>query len=216
MDNMTNACINFERIRSDLNPLTKLLAVSKSQPFEVIEPVLRQGHRLFGESRVEEAFEKWAPIKSTYGDIQLHYIGKLQSRKIGKIVQLFDVIQTVESISSLEKVAMNAEKYAKLQKVMIQINIGNEPQKSGVSIDDFHQLYERAIELKAVHLDGIMCIPPNTDQVRCYFESMKEIATEYQLESISMGMSQDYIEAINCGSTMIRVGRGIFGERNAK
>ena len=213
-------CISrdFERIQSDLvslNPMTKLLAVSKSQPFEAIEPVLNQGHRLFGESRLEEALEKWSSAKTIHNDLQLHYIGKLQSRKIGKIVQFFDVIQTIESISSLEKVAKYAEKYAKIQKIMIQINIGNEPQKSGVSIDDFHQLYERAIELNAIELGGIMCIPPNTVQVRSYFESMKEIAKEYQLDSISMGMSQDYCIAIDCGSTMIRIGKGIFGERNA-
>lgn len=208
---------NFLTIKekvSNVSSDAKLLAVSKFHGMDKIIPLLKYGHRLFGESRLEEAVSKWSPVKCYYPDLQLHFIGGIQSRKIPKIVEFFDVIQSVDRLSVAEKISSSAEAIGKIQQVLIQINIGEELQKSGVSPADFHSLYDSIKNLKNIHIAGVMCIPPNENDVSLYFEKMKNIASENGFEELSMGMSHDYEFALRYDATIVRVGSFIFGDRS--
>lgn len=208
---------NFNRIIDDirqLNASTQLVAISKFQPVEKILPLLEQGHRIFGESRLEEAHEKWAFLRDIYPDVELHFIGGIQSKKIRKIVHFFDVIESVDSISTLTKIAKCAEEMQKSIRIFIQINIGNEPQKSGIALDELEGIYQQAIQNRNIKLEGFMCIPPNTTEVEPYFIKMSELKSLYQINKLSMGMSNDYMSAIRIGSDCIRVGSSLFGSRD--
>lgn len=208
---------NFISIKNKVSAISKgskLLAVSKFHKMDKIIPLLLSGHRFFGESRLEEAVGKWSAVKKDYPDLELHYIGGVQSKKIPKIVNFFDVIQSVDRISVAEKISSSAEAIDKNQRILIQINIGEEPQKSGVPPDDFSRLYTEIKSLKNIIIEGIMCIPPNDNNANYYFMKMKKIAEEYRLNEISMGMSHDYEQALNHGATIVRVGTFIFGERS--
>ncbi|EHU1557915.1 YggS family pyridoxal phosphate-dependent enzyme [Acinetobacter baumannii] len=208
---------NFNKIISDiqqLNSSTQLVAVSKFQPIEKILPLLEYGHRIFGESRVEEAYEKWSLLRDKYPNLELHFIGSIQSKKIKKIVNFFDVIESVDSINTLSKIIKYAEEINKTVRIFIQINIGNELQKSGINVDDLEDLFKKAISSKNIRLEGFMCIPPNTVEIEPYFIKMKELKSLYEVENLSMGMSNDYKKAIPIGANYIRIGSYIFGDRN--
>ncbi|MCG5227450.1 YggS family pyridoxal phosphate-dependent enzyme [Acinetobacter pittii] len=208
---------NFNKIINDihqLNSSTQLVAVSKFQPVEKILPLLEHGHRIFGESRVEEAYEKWSLLKDKYTDLELHFIGGIQSKKIKKIVNFFDVIESVDSVNTLNKIIKYAAEVQKIVRVFIQINIGNELQKSGVDLSDLNDLFQKAISSRSIKLEGFMCIPPNTEEVEPYFLKMKELKSLYEIENLSMGMSNDYKKAIPIGATYIRIGSSLFGVRD--
>ncbi|ATO31641.1 YggS family pyridoxal phosphate-dependent enzyme [Dickeya dianthicola] len=193
----------------------KLLAVSKFHGMDKIQPLLDAGHRLFGESRLEESVDKWSPIRDKYEDLELHFIGGLQSRKIQKIVDFFDVIQSVDRVSIAEKISSSARVICKVQRIFIQINIGNEPQKSGIHPEDFDVLYSKINKMENIKVEGIMCIPPNEDDVSSYFKKMHDIASNFGFSQLSMGMSHDYELALNYKATIVRVGSFIFGERSS-
>lgn len=208
---------NFNAIINDiqqLNSSTQLVAVSKFQPLEKILPLLEHGHRIFGESRVEEAYEKWSLLKDKYTDIELHFIGSIQSKKIKKIVNFFDVIESVDSVNTLNKIINYAMEMQKIVRIFIQINIGNELQKSGINLSDLDDLFQKAISSKNIKLEGFMCIPPNTEEVEPYFIKMKELKSLYEIENLSMGMSNDYKKAILIGANYIRIGSSLFGVRD--
>lgn len=207
---------NYMAIRKNvqqINPNAKIMAVSKFQPFTRIQPLLDQGHRLFGESRIEEAAMKWEEARAKYHDLELHYIGGIQSKKIPKIVDFFDAIQSVDRPSVVEKIASHAHKISKKMRIYIQVNIGNESQKRGVLVDDLPFLFDYILTKKEIFLEGIMCIPPNNDHSEIYFKKMKELFNKYQMVELSMGMSNDYATALLNGSTFVRIGSSIFGER---
>jgi PLP dependent protein len=207
---------NYQNILNDikqLNGKTNLVAVSKFQSCEKIRILLDLNHKIFAESRVEEAYEKWIDLKKYYDNLELHYIGGIQSKKIKKIVDLFDVIESVDKISSLDKIESCAAEANKIIRIFIQINIGNEPQKSGVSLDELPEIYNKAKQYKHIILEGFMCIPPNTQNVEPFFKKMIELKKTYNIKYLSMGMSNDYLTAIKFNSNFIRVGSYIFGQR---
>lgn len=208
---------NYLSIKEKIERLStsaKLLAVSKFHGMDKIAPLIKNGHRIFGESRLEEAVDKWSEARKNFPNIELHYIGGIQSRKISKIVEFFDVIQSVDKLSVAEKISSTAKEIGKCQRIFIQINIGNEPQKSGVSPDEFESLYTKIKGMENINIDGIMCIPPNEEDVSPYFLQMKEFASKVGSEQLSMGMSHDYELALHYGATIVRVGSFIFGERS--
>jgi len=207
---------NYKNIINDISCLkhkAHLVAVSKFQPIEKIKVLLNLDHKIFAESRVEESYDKWSILRKDYSDLELHFIGGIQSKKIKKIVEFFDVIESVDKISTLDKIASCAEAINKIIRIFIQVNIGNEPQKSGASIEEISGIYNKAKLYNHIILDGFMCIPPNTPDVSPFFEKMVELKKIYDVKYLSMGMSNDYKIAINFDTDYIRVGSYIFGQR---
>lgn len=189
-----------------------LVAVSKFQDDGKIEEALGLGLRVFGENRVQEAEGHWAARRAQYPDLKLHLIGPLQSNKAKDAVALFDVIETIDRVSIAEEIAKECAKQSKNPVCMIQVNIGNEPQKAGVSFDDLPALVKTCQDLK-LNLQGLMCIPPVNEPAAFYFALLKKLAARYNLPLLSMGMSADFEKAIKVGATHIRVGTALFGER---
>ena len=190
-----------------------IIAVSKTFPIEKIKPLIEYGHTHFGENKVQEAVEKWTNEKEKNPDICLHMIGKLQTNKVKFAVKLFDYIHSVDSIKLAKKIAEEQNKLNKKVKLFIQVNLNNEDQKSGISIDLVNNLLESCIEYKLDVL-GLMCLPPIDKPPGEFFLTLKRINEELKLNSLSMGMSNDYLEAINYNSNFLRIGSKIFGPRD--
>ncbi|ACS85951.1 YggS family pyridoxal phosphate-dependent enzyme [Musicola paradisiaca] len=208
---------NYLGIKASVEAVSRaarLLVVSKFHTMDKIQPLIHAGHRCFGESRVDEAINKWDALRNQYEDLELHFIGGLQSRKVAKIVEFFDVIQSVDRASLADKISSCAKSLGKTQKIFIQINIGDEPQKSGVSVNDFDDVFAHVSRLDNICIEGVMCIPPNEKDVSVYFSQMSAITEKYHFPQLSMGMSNDYKLALCYNSTMVRVGSAIFGERS--
>ena len=191
----------------------KIIAVSKTFPIDQINPLIESGHFDFGENKVQEALEKWSEIKFKNKNIKLHLIGKLQTNKVKYAVKIFDYIHSVDSEKLAKKIADELNKHEKIIKIFIQVNIGRENQKSGVPLNDLENLY---LYCKKVNLDvvGLMCIPPAQNDPEEYFQIMKNLAKNLNLKELSMGMSSDYLKAVEYSSTYLRIGSSIFGERN--
>jgi len=186
-----------------------LIAVSKTVTTERILPLLQKGHRLFGENRVQEAKEKWIPLKEKFPDTELHMIGLLQRNKVKDAVRLFDVIETVASFALAEDLKNECEKQGKNPRFFVQVNTGEESQKSGLfphELDDF-------LERCPLTVYGLMCIPPINEEPSVHFHMLAAMAKKHGIRHLSMGMSSDYREAIMLGADYIRVGSKIFGER---
>jgi len=196
----------------DVVNLPKIIAVSKTFKMDKILPLIDHGHVDFGENKIQEAVDKWAEIKSKNLNIKLHMIGKLQSNKVKFAVKLFDYIHSVDSEKLAKKIADEQNKVNKRVKIFIQVNIGNEEQKSGIkktAINDLI-LYCKKINLDVV---GLMCLPPANDNSSFYFNEMNLLNKSFGLSELSMGMSSDYLEASKNSSTYLRIGSSIFGER---
>ena len=196
----------------DVVNLPKIIAVSKTFKMDKILPLIDHGHVDFGENKIQEAVDKWAEIKSKNSNIKLHMIGKLQSNKVKFAVKLFDYIHSVDSEKLAKKIADEQTKVNKRVKIFIQVNIGNEEQKSGIkktAINDLI-LYCKKINLDVV---GLMCLPPANDNSSFYFSEMNLLNKSFGLSQLSMGMSSDYLEASKNSSTYLRIGSSIFGER---
>jgi pyridoxal phosphate enzyme (YggS family) len=191
----------------------KIIAVSKTHPMTNILPLINHGHLDYGENKVQEAVEKWTEIKEKNFNIKLHLIGKLQTNKAKTAVKIFDYIHSLDNKKLAGKIADEQIKQNKKIKLFIQINIGNEDQKSGVKKEDILEFYEYC---KNLNLDviGTMCIPPKEGNTKDYFLEMGKINKQLNLLELSMGMSEDYLEAAQNNSTFIRIGSKIFGERN--
>lgn len=190
----------------------KLVAVSKYHSAESIMEAIKAGQRIFGENKVQEALSKWPEIKSHYPDIQLHMIGPLQTNKVADVFKVFDVIESIDRPKLVKEIAKQQEKTDKVLRYFIQINIGNEPQKAGVTPEDLPSLLTLCGQMK-VDISGLMCIPPAKENALPYFKRMHMLADQHQLQDCSMGMSGDYPEAIKAGATLIRLGTAIFGSR---
>lgn len=189
----------------------EVMAVSKAQPVANIENALEDGHRFFGENRVQEAQKKWPGLLKAYPDCRLHLIGPLQTNKAKQAIGLFHGIEVIDRPALVDTLVRYISlPTARTEEFLIQVNIGEEPQKSGVLPKDFQYLRQYCQE-RQLPVRGLMCIPPVTQDPRPYFEKMKLLAIESGLEVLSMGMSQDYETAIKCGSTRIRLGTAIFG-----
>ena len=190
-----------------------IIAVSKTFSMEKIKPLIEYGHIHFGENKVQEAVEKWTNEKEKNPDICLHMIGKLQSNKVKFAVKLFDYIHSVDSIKLAKKIAEEQNKLKKKIKLFIQVNLNNEDQKSGISIDLLNDLLESCRENKLEVL-GLMCLPPIDKPPGEFFSMLKRKNDELKLNYLSMGMSNDYLEAINYNSNFLRIGSKIFGPRD--
>jgi len=202
-------------IKSKVNhdKLPKIIAVSKTFPLENILPLINHGHLHYGENKVQEALDKWTDIKNQNKSIKLHLIGRLQSNKVKVALRIFDYIHSLDSEKLANKIADEQTKQGKKPKVFIQVNIGNENQKSGINKERLSDFYKFC---KNLNLDiiGTMCIPPNDDNTEKYFSEMSKIKQELDFKELSMGMSEDYLEAIRYNATYVRVGSKIFGSRS--
>ena len=197
-----------------LNNLTKIIAVSKTFPIDKILPLIEHGHLDFGENKVQEAVDKWTDIKKRNSTIRLHMIGKLQTNKVKLAVPLFDYIHSLDNYKLAKKISDEENKNNKKLKIFIQINIGNESQKSGIDPRELIEFYNYCVNELDLNIIGIMCLPPNEDKGDFYFIKMKELIKKISVNELSMGMSNDYLSAFNSGATYLRIGSKIFGNRN--
>ena len=191
----------------------KIIAVSKTFKIDHILPLIEHGHFQFGENKVQEALEKWPEIKYKNTKIQLHMVGKLQSNKVKHALKIFDYIHSLDNMKLANKISTEQKKINKKPKIFIQINIGNESQKSGIMINEFEPFYEYCKKLE-LEIIGTMCLPPDEKDPNIYFSKMKELNDRFNISELSMGMSNDYIIATNYMSTYLRIGSKIFGQRN--
>ena len=205
-----NIKINLAKLNIKNNP--KIIAVSKTFKIEKIFPLIEHGHIDFGENKVQEAVEKWTEIKKLHPLIKLHMIGKLQTNKVKYAVQLFDYIHSVDNEKLARKIAVEESKINKKVKIFLQVNIGDENQKSGIDKNEVEQLVSVCKEIN-LNVVGLMCIPPINVDPENYFSEMNNLKKDLDLAELSMGMSDDYLEAIKNEATYIRIGSKIFGNR---
>ena len=191
----------------------KVIAVSKTFGLEKIFPLIEYGHLDYGENKVQEAVQKWSDIKLKKPNIKLHLIGKLQSNKVKDAVKIFDYIHSLDSTKLAKKIADEQYKQNKIIKLFIQVNIGNEEQKSGVKVNQIDDLimFSKQLNLSVV---GLMCIPPANKEPDKYFKEINHLNKKFNLQEISMGMSSDYLKAVENYSTYLRIGSSIFGQRS--
>ena len=206
-----NIKVNLNKL--NINNKPKIIAVSKTFKINKILPLIEYGHIDFGENKVQEAIEKWTDIKKTNLQIKLHMIGKLQTNKVKYAVKIFDYIHSVDSAKLAKKIADEQNKINKKIKVFLQINIGDENQKSGINKAEVNQLVAYCREI-GLDLIGLMCIPPANVDPNNYFEEMNRLNKSFGFENLSMGMSSDYLIAVKHFATYVRVGSSIFGQRN--
>jgi len=209
---MTTIASALSSIRKNLGHAT-LIAVSKTQGIEVIREALEAGQRVFGENRVQEAKKKFSVLREDYPDIELHLIGGLQTNKAEEAVKTFDVIQTVDRPDLAEALKKAITKLKKDPRLYIEVNIGEETQKNGVLPDKTEALLAFCRDSCGLTITGLMCIPPQEKEPGPYFEKLAALADHLALPHRSMGMSSDYQRAIEKGSTEVRIGTAIFGER---
>ena len=197
----------------NINNYLKIIAVSKTFKIDQISPLIDYGHKDFGENKVQEAVEKWTEVKKINPEIQLHMIGKLQTNKVKFAVKLFDYIHSVDSEKLAKKIADEQNKQNKNLKLFIQVNIGDEEQKSGIKVDQIEDLIAFSKQLN-LNIIGLMCIPPFNQEPDKYFKEIKILSKKFDLKEISMGMSSDYLKAVENSSTFLRIGSSIFGKRS--
>ena len=204
--------LNIAKIKPEQN--VNIIAVSKTFPLEHIKPLIDHGHIHFGENKVQEANAKWSVIKKENENLKLHMIGKLQSNKAKDAVKLFDYIHSLDSQKLADALAKHQISLNKSLNYFIQVNIGNEIQKSGIPVGELDPFYNYCKNEINLNILGLMVIPPNDNNPKKYFKSLNELNKSLALQDLSMGMSADYMEAIRNGATFIRVGSSIFGERS--
>ena len=192
---------------------TNIIAVSKTFDMSMIKPLIDYGHQHFGENKVQEALEKWTDVKNSAENIQLHMIGKLQTNKVKYVIPLFDYIHSLDNLNLAKKISQEQKKKNKNLKIFIQINIGNEKQKSGIDIGSLNDFYSTCVNELQLNIIGLMCIPPQNEDINFHFKKMSEIQKSIGVKELSMGMSSDYLEAIKYGASFVRIGSKIFGER---
>ena len=194
-------------------PVPTLIAVSKQQPDNKIEDALKAGHKIFGENKIQDGIKRWSKLLDTYKDIKLHYIGHLQTNKVKKALNFFDVIHTLDRESLALEISKHLTHMSKTKSFMIQVNTGNEKNKSGISLDGFEEFFKFVSSLK-IPVKGLMCLPPINEEPSIHFCILRELANKFKLNDLSMGMSMDYEKAIKFGSTYLRIGTSFFGKRN--
>ena len=206
------------KIKLKLNNLKKdkvprIIAVSKTFSMDKILPLVDHGHNDFGENKVQEALDKWSEIKLNRDHIKLHLIGKLQSNKVKVALKIFDYIHSVDSEKLARKIADEIKKNHRKIKIFIQVNIGREDQKSGIGVNELETFYNYCLDLN-LNVIGLMCIPPFDHNPEEYFSEMQSLNEKLNLPELSMGMSSDYLKAIEFSSTFVRIGSSIFGKRD--
>jgi pyridoxal phosphate enzyme (YggS family) len=207
---------NYNKILANINNISKdtiLILVSKTFLISNIKPIIDIGHVHFGENRVQESITKWSNLLKINKQIKLHLIGKLQTNKVSEAINHFSFIHTLDSEKLALKISKEENNFNKRLDYFIQINIGNEKQKSGISIEDsskFIKFCQRELKINVI---GLMCLPPMGEIPKKYFLNLKNIADNNQLYNLSMGMSNDYVEALECGANYLRIGSAILGDR---
>ena len=218
---MHNVVNNLKDIENQLNlslsaeklTIPKIIAVSKTFPITKVMPLIDSGHVHFGENKIQEAVEKWPAIKEKFPKIQLHMLGKVQTNKVKFLIPLFDYIHSLDNLKLAEKISSEQIKKNKKLKIFIQINIGNEHQKNGINIDQLENFYNECSKNMGLDIVGLMCLPPQSEKPIKFFEKMFELNNKLDLNELSMGMSNDYIDAAKTHSTFLRIGSKIFGSR---
>ena len=211
--------IKEESTKFNILKVPKIIAIAKTFPLVSIMPLIEHGHLHFGENKVQEAKIKWTNIKKEKPGLNLHFVGKLQTNKVKDVVKLFDYVHSLENIKQAEVLSKYESELKKKLKYFIQINIGYETQKSGIASKDVKSFLEECVNKYDLNIIGLMCLPPNDKFPEKYFKEMKNLKMSLltshhdQSEELSMGMSNDYTTAISYGSTYIRIGTKIFGER---
>ena len=190
----------------------KIIAVSKTFAIDKIKPLIESGHIHFGENKVQEAIDKWSEIKINNSNIKLHLIGKLQTNKVKFVSKIFDYIHSVDNERLAKKISDELKKNKRHIKIFIQVNIGNEEQKSGIAVNKLNEFYNYCINLE-LDVIGLMCIPPIDKDPVDYFAEIELLNKKLNLDQLSMGMSSDYLKAVQYSSTYLRIGSSIFGKR---
>ena len=209
----------FEKIKSNiklLNPLkpVNIIAVSKTFSLAHIQPLIDYGHIHFGENKVQEASSKWLETKKKLPNLRLHMVGKLQSNKAKNAIETFDYIHSLDNQKLADVLSKNEKNLNKNLNYFIQVNIGNEIQKSGIPINELDGFYSYCTKEKNLNIIGLMVLPPNDKNSIKYFKSLNELSSSLELRDLSMGMSADYNDAVTCGATYLRIGSLIFGNRS--
>ena len=208
---------NLNLIKNEVelkNSKVKIVAVTKTFDLEKIQPLINYGHLHYGENKIQEAVKKWIDVKKKNKDLKLHFIGKLQTNKVKFALPLFDFIHSLDSLKLANKISSLQSKINFKPNIFIQVNIGEEKQKNGVLINELNFFLKECIENLDLNIVGLMCIPPNDGKSIEHFKKMKILNDDRRLKELSMGMSSDYLEAVNEGATFIRIGSKIFGKRN--
>ena len=212
---MNSIIKNFQNIKSLIdNSNIKIIAVSKTMPYEIIKPLVDYGHCHFGENKVQEAQAKWAQVKKNKPDLKLHMIGKLQSNKAKEAVKLFDYIHSVDSQKLASLLSKHEQNYEKKIKYFIQVNLVKEKQKGGIGIDSLDDFFYYCTKDLKLNIVGLMAIPPNDEQADIHFKGLMQLNLSLGLRELSMGMSGDFQKAIQYKTTFVRIGSSIFGERS--
>ena len=201
--------------KKQLKTNPQIIAVTKTFPLSQITPLLEMGHIHFGENKVQEAEAKWLQLKNEYKNLQLHMLGKLQTNKAKKAVNLFNYIHSLDNAKLASKISQFEKELNKKIKLFIQVNIGEENQKTGVVLNDLNTFYKYCTQDLSLNIIGLMCLPPVSSKSQEYFQILRKNSEKLNLKNLSMGMSTDYEDAILYGSTHIRIGTAIFGKRNA-
>ena len=209
----------FNKIKSNITSIkpirpVNIVAVSKTFALNHIQPLIDHGHKHFGENKVQEAFSKWSELKNSNNSLNLHMVGKLQSNKAKKAVEIFDYIHSLDNQKLADVLAKHQKNINRNLQYFIQVNIANEIQKSGIPVNELGAFYNYCVKEINLKIIGLMIIPPIDQNAEKYFKSLNELNKSLALENMSMGMSADYVEAINHGANFVRIGSSIFGSRS--
>jgi len=210
--NKVNEIVNEKQLKT----YPKIIVVTKTFPLNKIMPLLENGHIHYAENKIQEAENKWIDIKNRYKDLQLHMVGQLQTNKAKKAVKLFDYIHSLDNDRLALKLSHHEKELGKKVKLFIQVNFAEESQKSGIMFNDLNNFYNYCTKDLSLNVIGLMCMPPADSNSQEYFNKLKKAAVQLNLEDLSMGMSSDYEQAILSGSTYLRLGTAILGERNSR
>ena len=209
----------FNKIKSNISNLkptqeVKIVAVSKTFPLSHVKPLIDYGHIHFGENKVQEAKSKWLELKKNNKNFKLHMVGKLQTNKVKNALEIFDYIHSLDNQKLADTLSKFQRNLNKSSKYFIQVNIGNEMQKSGIPPSELESFFDYCTKEKNLNVIGLMVLPPNDNNTKKYFEKMRDLSNSLSLKELSMGMSADYLEAVNFNSSYVRIGSQIFGSRN--
>ena len=200
--------------KTNKDKFPKIIAVSKTFSSTEIIPLIEHGHTDYGENKIQEAIDKWLPLKEKFQNLKLHMIGKLQTNKVKFLFPLFDYLHSLDNIKLAKKISEYQSKNEKRIKIFIQVNIGEESQKAGININDLNEFYSICSKDLKLNIIGLMCLPPANENTDRYFEQMEKLNRQLGLQELSLGMSNDYLDAIEYGSTYVRIGSKIFGNRS--
>ncbi len=214
MHDVVNRLVSIKKEIQSNNSTAKVVAISKTFSISKILPLINFGHVHYGENKIQEAVDKWTEIKRDFNNINLHFVGKLQTNKVKFSIPLFDYIHSLDNIKLAEKIANEQLKKKFKPKIFIQVNIGKENQKNGIDIENLEKFYTDCTKNFDLNIVGLMCLPPNDGSSSVYFSEMQRLINIINLKELSMGMTDDYLEALKYKSTFLRIGSKIFGSRN--